>query len=343
MKSNEVLLTVRQNLVSWFKKYEYILLPLLRFILSISVLRMLMGATEYEGAFSNSFVLLGFSIIGAFASAEAIIVCMILIATIFLVASNIVLGVMSFIFLAFIYIIYGHLFPKESILIILMLVAFPLKLEFAIPLIAALFGTYVSVGAIILGTIIWYTFPVLMQALPAMTFNKSEILEMVNKLVAIDYKGLLVNKEMLIMCVIFFIVFTCVYVIRKLGVDYAPYIAISIGAVMNIFGVVLAKVFFSDLELDILLVVLMTIIFSLVAALMQFFAIVLDYQRAEIVEFEDDDNFYHVKIIPKIQLAVKKKTVKHIYTNKEQTRVTPQMSERERINRMIMEEDEFKF
>lgn len=343
MKSNEALLTVRKNLVSWFKKYEYILLPLLRFILSISVLRMSMHATEYEGAFSNSFVLLGFSIIGAFASAEAIIVCAILLATIFLVASNIVLGVMTFIFLAFIYIIYGHLFPKESILIILMLVAFPLKLEFAIPIIAALFGTYVSVGAIILGTIIWYTFPVLMQALPSMTFNKSEILEMVNKLVAIDYKGLLVNREMLIMCVIFFIVFTCVYVIRILGIDYAPYIAIGIGAVMNILGVVLAKVFFSDLQLDILFVVLMTIVFSVVAAIMQFFAIVLDYQRAEIVEFEDDDNFYHVKIIPKIQLSAKRKTVQHIYTNKEQTRSTPKMSERERINHMIMEDDEFKF
>lgn len=350
MKSNEIILSIRQSIVSGFKKCEYMIVPIIRFILSLGVLMMLINVLEYEGVFDNILVLIGLALIGTFASAETIIIVMILLITCCLFSSNIILAIIVFLFLALIYILYGHLFPKESLLIIATFIAFAYKVEFAVPLLAALVGSYASVGAIIIGTIIWYTFPVLMRELPTMTLDKSMILDTVNKLINMNYKEMLTNKEMLIMCIILFIVFTSVYVIRKLGVDYGPYIAIGVGAVMNVLGVVLAKVFFTELQVDILGVILMTILFTFVGMIVQFFLIALDYQRAEIVEFEDDDNFYHVKIVPKIQLSAKQKTVKHIYTDREQTHGSANLSQRDstltqrqRMDRMLMEDDDLRF
>ena len=50
MKSNEAILTLRQNIISVFKQYEYIFLPVLRFALSFSALRLLRDVTSYTGA-----------------------------------------------------------------------------------------------------------------------------------------------------------------------------------------------------------------------------------------------------------------------------------------------------
>lgn len=324
MKTNEVLLIIRQNLISWFKRFEYILLPVIRFILAFSILHRLENVTDYRSSLTSTLLVIGCALVGAFAPAEAIIVCAILAATYFICSFNIVLGMIIFFGLCLIYILYGRLFPKESLLIIIVLVAFSMKLEIMVPLIAALFGSYIGVVAILIGTVMWYILPQLMQALPAMTVNKTAFLDTVNAVLAIDYKGMLIDREMLVTCIIFFIVFTTVYIIRNLGVDYSAYIGILVGTVMNILGFVLAKIFFEDLAIELGIVIPLSVGFALIAVIVQFLAVVLDYQRAEMVNFEDDENYYYVKIVPKIQIAAKKR-IKHVYTDKEHVQSNEQM------------------
>lgn len=339
MRCNETLLTIRQDLISLFKRYEYIILPILRFILSLSILRMLRQATEYEGVFSQSIALIAFSLIGTFASAESILICMLFITTIFIGSFNIILGVITFLVLGTIYILYGRLFPKESLLIIAILVAFPLKMSLLVVFVAALFGSFASSIAIIVGTAIWYTLPILIQTLPNIGMDKTEILDTVSRVLAIDYAGMMANREMLILCVISFIVFSCIYIIRKLEVDYGPYIGIGVGAVMNILGFILAKVFFNNLTINIPNIILTTLFFAAIATVLQFFAIALDYQRAEMVSFEDNENYYYVKIIPKIQSTAEKKMITHIYTDPSPRESYEDFRERERINHLLMEDE----
>jgi len=42
------------------------------------------------------------------------------------------------------------------------------------------------------------------------------------------------------------------------------------------------------------------------------FDAILNYQRAESVQFEDDDNYYHVRIVPKVIIAKPQRVVKRI-------------------------------
>lgn len=319
MKSNEALLTLRQNLISAFKQYEYIFLPILRFTLCFSALRLLKDVTNYQGALSGILVLIGISLIGTFASADWIIIFSIILTGIFVGSSNIVLGGMLFLALCLIYFLFGRLFPRESILIIAMMIAFNMRIEAAIPIIAGLFGSYISIVAIIIGIILWFLVPSLKAILPAAAFKKDEILDTMMALMTMDYKALFLEPKMMVSVVVFFIVFTTIYLIRKQSIDYAPYIAIGVGAVMNILGFGMAMIFFDTLEINIVSVIIQTIVIGMLAAVMQFLAVVLDYQRAETVSFEDDDNYYYVKIIPKIQLTHKHKTVKKVYTDLSQT------------------------
>lgn len=341
MKSNEALLTIRQNLITVFKKYEYIIIPVLKFILCFSALRMLIQNIGYEGIFKNIFIQLVISLIGAFVSAGCIGIGTILLASLLVMANNMILGTMLFLFLCLVYILYGHLFPKESLMIIVMLVALGIRLELLVPIITALFGSYISVGALLIGIMIWYYVPSLMQVLPTGPIDKNHILDTVNQLISLDYKVLLLNKEMLVMMVIVFIVFSGVYFIRKQPIDYGPYIAISVGGVLNILGFGLGKIFFPNLSIDLIMVVVMTILACIVACCMQFLSIALDYQRAEVVNFEDDDNYYYVKIVPKIHIGAKKKVVKHVYSKKAQENRSHNLTKEEQIHQMIMEDEEY--
>lgn len=315
MKPNEALLIIRQNLVSGFKRYERILIPVLRFIITFSALRMLREATGYKGVLSGVLVLIGFALIGSFASAEWLIIGAIFLTTFLVFSSNPIMGLLLFGVLCIIYILYARLFPKQSLWIMITLIAFTIKLEMIVPIIAALFGSYISIVAIMMGVILWYTLPSLGGVLPSSILEKDHILDTINQLMAINYKKLFLDPNMMSMLIIFLIVFSAIYIIRKQPIDYGPYIAIAVGAVMNILGFGLAIIFFDGEGMNIILILAQTLLFSGIAVVMQFLSIALDYQRAETVSFEDDENYYYVKIIPKVHLTYKNKAIKKVYTN----------------------------
>lgn len=332
MKYNEALLTIRQNLINVFKRYEYIVLPILRFALSFSALRMLKDATAYDGILSGMIAMITFSLIGAFASAEIIELCSIFLVALFLLPTNPIMAILLFLALGMVYILYGRLFPRESILIIATLIAFSIKMELMIPIAAALFGSYASIVAIIIATIIWFVVPGFRMALPMTSLQKDDILDTLNQLLSMDYKELISNQTMMIMIIIFFTVFSAIYIIRKQAIDYGPYIAIGVGAVMNIIGFGLATIFFENVDINLISVITETLVFSFIACVMQYLSIALDYQRAETVSFEDDDNYYYVKIIPKIKLNFKQKKVKKSYTD---------LSQNNSYNKMMMDHDDY--
>lgn len=315
MKSNEAVLTIRQNLIRLFKQYEVIFIPMLRFICSLSALNLLKDMTSYTGILSGPIVMMGLALIGAFASANTIVMTTMILTTIFVSGFNLILAVILFIAMCMIYFLYAKLFPRESLFIIVTLIAFSIKLELLIPIIGALFGTYMSIVGMIIGVILWFALPNLQEILPSIAFNKEEILDTLNQLASVNYKSLFVNPKMMVIVVIFFIVFSGVYIIRKQSIDYAAYIAIAVGAVMSILGFGLAIIFFDGIEINLFLVIVQSFGFGLIALVVQFFALALDYQRAETVDFEDDDNYYVVKIVPKIPLAPKHNVVKKIYTD----------------------------
>lgn len=319
MKSSEMLLIMRQNLISTLKKYESIILPILRFIISFSALNMLKATTGYDGILGGIIAMSVISLIGTFGSMHCIEICSIFLSVLFLLPTDPIMALILFSVLMMIYILYGRLFPEESIFIIAMVIACSIHLELLVIIIAALFSSYISIIAITLGTIIWFVVPVLREMLPSIGMNKSEILDAVEQLLSMDLTSVLFNQRMLVMIIVFFIVFSTIYLIRKLPIDYGPYIAIGIGSVMNIIGFGLATIFFLDIQINLILVIAETILFSIIGIIIQFSSKALDYQRAESVRFEDDDNYYYVRIVPKIKINSKETKVKKVYTNPSQT------------------------
>ena len=314
MKSNETLLSVRQNIISEFKKYEYIIAPFIKFMLIFSGIHMLKVTTNYTGALGGIFAIMFLSLVGAFVSAEWILIGSILLTTLFVLPANPVFAVLIFVILTIIYLAFMRLFPKESLFCLVTLMAFAINVPLVIPIIAGLVASYVSIAAIIIGVIVWFIVPELMMVIQGTALNKTEIVDLATSVSKIDFNALLLDSNMLSIIVVFFIVFSIVYIIRKQSIEYAPYIAIGVGMVVNILGFGMAILFFSNIGIRMASVILWTIISGVLAVVVQFFSVALDYQRAEVVQFEDDENYYYVKVVPKINVKVKHSTVKRVYT-----------------------------
>lgn len=315
MRPNETLLIIRQNLIKSYKKYEYMLIPLLKFIIIFSVIRMISSSVGYIGVLNKIGIVLFLSLVGTFLPEKWLILGFVLLMPIYVVMVNPILGIAGFIFLWLLYLLFMRLFPKESLLIVATIVCFNMGIEAVLPILAGLFGGYVCIIAIIIGVFIWFVMPQFALIVESTSLGKTEILDAFSSLSNSGIKNIISDKTMLSVMVVFFIVFSIVYIIRKQSIDYAAYLAIVIGSAMNLAGFIMA-ILFLDINILMPVILLTTILSAIIAVIVQFFSQVLDYQRAEVVNFEDEENYYYVKIIPKINVNTSNKKIKRVYDSK---------------------------
>ncbi|WP_054741635.1 hypothetical protein [Cellulosilyticum ruminicola] len=315
MRILENLLMIRQNVIKMYKQYDYIAGPILKFIMIYIIINMFISKISYEGAFTNPVLVLFISLIGVVLNDKGILLGTVVLVPLYVLTLNPILAAILFIFLIVIYILFMRLFPKESLLIIVTLVAFSVHMENLIPIVVALLGGYVGLIGILLGVFIWFLIPNLAEAVVITGVGKDALVEAAKNLTTIKLDTVILDQKMLCVMIIFFVVFNTVYFIRRLAVDYAPYIAIGMGAIMNMIGFSLAILFLKiDISLSIMLIT--TVEYALITIVIEFFSKVLDYERSEILNFEDDENYYYVKVVPKIYLTTTKRKVKRVYNGK---------------------------
>lgn len=315
MTLKETLLTIRQDMIRLYKQYEIVLAPVIKFVTIFITIVLLNQQTNHAGILSKPIIILALSLIGTLLSDRGLILSAIVLSTINALGINLIFAILVFGFLLMLYLVFMRLFPTESLLIIATVILLRLGMAYVLPVLAALFGGPACIIAIIIGVFLTQVTPQI-----AVLFAKDMGGDIINALdftknfSGLLYENIVSNKMMLCCMVIFFIVFFTVYIIRKQSIDYAPYIAIMIGSVINLAGFGIGMLFLS-VDINLVILLIMTVLSGIIAAITQFFSIVLDYSRAEVVQFEDDENYYNVKVIPKINIMSYNNKVKHIYYN----------------------------
>lgn len=76
-------------------------------------------------------------------------------------------------------------------------------------------------------------------------------------------------------------------------------------------GVILGDIFYS-IQTDTNKLLIGLAVTALLAYIIQFFRMSLDYTGVRKLQFEDDEYFYYVKAVPKLKVAVVDKTVTRI-------------------------------
>ncbi|MCL1787696.1 MAG: hypothetical protein FWG38_06890 [Defluviitaleaceae bacterium] len=320
---------VREVLVKFFKRYEAFILPILKFLLGLFVFTSIFSIEYVNTAlepFAEEFSPMLLSVLFAllFTVMPMTLGWILMILTITAqFSANIEIAVAVFLFLLFVFIFYARMAPKESIFILFTIMAFHFNVPYLIPIIAGLYFPITAIIPITVGVFINAQIPTLfglVQHTPtaAGAMAEMEIADLLTELpeaFSVVYDTLMhsltVTQTWIFTAVIFAMVVLLVHFVSRLSIDFAKEIAIVLGCVMNIFGFIVA-VLVTEETANIGLVIMITLLCGILAGLIRCFDSILDYQRAESVQFEDDNNYYHVRIVPKVILTKSQRVVKRI-------------------------------
>ncbi|OON99081.1 MAG: hypothetical protein ATN35_00345 [Epulopiscium sp. Nele67-Bin004] len=304
------LLLFRQSLVKFYKNYETIILLMVKFIIVTLSLTTINTAIGVSVSANNLWVTMGIASIGAVVQPSTILCVLMGIVVFQLLNISLILGAVVAVICILSYVMYIRLFTQETILIMLTLLLIPTGTVYLVPLVAPLFFGIGGIGGIMFGCLFYYTFD---QFHFLMSNKISELsIDTIELVVMTIADNTLFNTEMLATITVLSIVYTIVYVIKIQPIDYASYIAVGIGGVINVLGFLISHILLG-VNINIATTILFTILSVAVGCIFVFMSVVLDYSRAEMVQFEDESNYYYVKVVPKIEVNAKQAKTQKVY------------------------------
>ncbi|MCL1844221.1 MAG: hypothetical protein FWF79_10455 [Defluviitaleaceae bacterium] len=342
----EQVLVARESVVKFFKRFEVFILPLLKFFLGLFVFTGLTSIGHVHTSLAPfteqmSPTLLNWLFAMLFTVMPMNMSWILIILTVTVQFSvNIEVAVAAFIFLMFVFLFYARMAPKESILILFTVMAFHFNIPYLIPIIAGLYFPVTAVIPVTIGVFVNAQidglFRLISPTAAAAATAERDIADIFTEFPGAFsevYTAIMGNFDMqtwIFTAIIFAMVIVLVHFVSRQAIDFSKEIAIGLGCVMTIFGFIIS-VLVAEGAVNIGTLILGTVVCGLIAVIIRFFDGVLDYQRAESVQFEDDNNYYHVRIVPKVIMTKSQRSVK---------RIRPQMPENHLEDAQEMPEDE---
>lgn len=324
------LLVLRARLRGFYQKYELYIKPIFKFIIAMIVFQAVNNAIGYDARIKQLPVQMALSLLSAFTPSAILVLLAALVSIAHVYFISKILSIMILVVFAVMYCLFLRFSPKLGVVVIAIPILYFLKIPYLIPILLGLFTTPLAIVPVSCGVIVYYMFNIIQEA-TEIQINVS--LEDTLQLYTYVVDSLIENKALYMTIVIFAIIIFATYFVRKMSFDYAHEIAVAAGGLICIIGFLFADLRM-DLSRQIGSMILGTIISMLIAIIIQFFHLALDYTRVERTQFEDEDYYYYVKAVPKINVTAPQVNVKRFYTQKN-TGLT------DRINREDLPVDDF--
>ena len=304
---------IRKKIIEGYGQFEYVIVPTFKFAVSFLLIQMINEHIGFNQGLTNQLLDVIIALICTLVPVNfmaGIMVILILAHLYTLSLETMIVGAVIFLLM---FLLYFRFSPKDTIMILLLPLAFAAHVEYAIPVTAGLLfapGSAVGVG---FGVIIvkYLSFVEQNKAVlenseigPATVDNFRNIID-----------ALLQNRSMWILAAAFAAAVIVVYFIRRLETAHSWTIAIIAGNVMILFVLLFGDMQY-DTNIDLNKVFLGAALSLVVELLVEFFCFMVDYTRIESVQFEDDDYYYYVKAVPKVTVSDSLRTVKTISTSK---------------------------
>lgn len=301
------LLIIREKICTFFQKWDRVLIPIVRFLYMMIVFysfRQLFGYNENLYRFP---VAVGISFVCAFIPSGIIYLVACVLACVDLLSLSVEVAILMLAIFIVIYLLYLRLVPGKSWIILISMLLM-MKLPCCIPLLVAMLVGAVGIVPAICG-IVLYFFSVHIHELQPLLTASTDMVKVNSVTYLLNSIG--EDKEMLLFIVVFSVVIMITYLIYHSSINRAWGIAIAVGMISMILGLLAGSVLLED-ELGINIILFGSVISGAVACVVQFFKCVVDYSRTEVVQFEDDDYYYYVKAVPKVVVTQKDISVKKI-------------------------------
>lgn len=289
----------------FFQRFHLIIEPLFRFVTAYLAFHAINHFLNYSARLSHPVIELGMAACGAFLPPVVLILLCGLLAVAQVYFASPFLAALAVVIFAVLYCFIARFSGKYGYAVVAIPILFPYHIPYLIPLLLGMVATPMAVFPTVCGVVIYYVLRVIKEAALRQDITS---LDATLALYIDVADSIIIHKEMFVTAGIFAVTIIVMCLLRKLRFEFVFEITIAIGSVVTMIGFLLA-----DLQLDIDgeigTMILGTIGSMLLVYIAQFFRMVLDYTSVEHVQFEDDDYYYYVKAVPKIDVTMPQRNV----------------------------------
>ncbi len=325
MKILTKLLEFRGMARRFFQKYQLIIEPVFRFIIAYLAFHTINNALAYNTKVANPVIELGLAAVGAFLPPVVLILLCAMLAILQVYSASPILAALAVVIFAVLYCFIARFSGKYGYAVVAVPILFVFKMPYLVPLLLGMIATPMAIFPTVSGVIVYFVFRVIQEAATRQDISS---LDATLALYIDVVNSLFKHKEMFITAAIFAAVIFIMWLVRRLRFEFVFEITILLGAIVNIMGFLLV-----NLQMDINVgtgdMILGTIVSMLLVFVAQFFRVVLDYTSVEHVQFEDDDYYYYVKAVPKIDVSMLQKNVTTFSAEEEGEELTAANEEEE--------------
>ena len=327
------LLVIKDWIRDIYRKYYWLILPVLRFVAAYVVFTLINKEIGYSSKLQSSTILLALSGISAIMPSSIMVLLAGVMVLVHIFAASQMLAIVYFFVIAVLYFMFARFVPRYGWVVLAIPVAYALRIPYVIPLVLGLTANPISAMAVGCGVVVHYLLLLIKETALMATGN----MDMEGTLAMYTYvlKNLVINKEMILTILVFVLVIFIVYFARRLRIAHAFEIATITGTIVTVVLFLVGDMVLGVDGTGIASLLLATAISGVLAYVVQFFRFVLDYSVIENVQFDDDDYYYYVKAVPKLKVTTPEVNIKTYSANSKTTSVMEPVEEPEE-----MEEEE---
>lgn len=300
---------VRKKIIETYGRMEYVLVPMFKFAVAFLLIMAIDTHIGFNIALTNKLLGVIIALICSIVPVNFIAAIMMLLVLAHLYTLSMETLIVGGVIFLLMYLLYYHFSPKDSIMTLLLPLAFMGHMEYAIPVVAGLLFTPGSAVGIGFGVIVVKFLEYVEQNEAILRNSEIGPATVDNFRNIVD--ALLQNRSMWILAVVMAATVIVVYFIRRLETAHSWTLAIIIGSVLELGALLYGDMKF-DTNTELGKMFLGVVLSLIVEFLVEFFCFMVDYTRIENVQFEDDDYYYYVKAVPKVTVSDSLRIVKTI-------------------------------
>ena len=302
------LLELKEKIKKVFNRYNTYIVPAVRFVIALVSMILLDVYIGYMPILKNPLVALVIAVVCAFLPIGFMVVVLSLVMVAHLYAISLEFALIALCVVLLMYLLYFRFAPKYGYLIILTVMLCGLKLPFVMTVAVGLVAGLSAIIPVSFGVVIYYIIQTASSYEAAITkTTTSDSMQQISYIV----ETFVSNRAWIVMIVAFAVTIIVVYCIKRLTIDNAWNYAIIAGTAVQ-FIIFIAGILALQAKINLVLMVIGTILGVAVAYVCQVVFFSLDYKRTEYVQYDDDEYYYYVKAVPKINIADSDVQVKRI-------------------------------
>lgn len=296
------LLVMRERLIRFYQDHARIVNALFRFLISFVTFFSINQLVGYNPVLNSWYVVVAFSVVNTVLPMSVLIFLAAAYTVFHVYYVSVSLALVILLVFLIAYLVYLRFLPEHGYVILTVPVLYGLHLQYLVPILLGLIGAPVAVIPMSCGVVCYYALKCITTVIGTAT---EESMVLFNQ----AFQMIFTNQEMYLAIAVFAIVMVTVNMICSQEFHYVYETAITAGVIVNILLILLLSFPF-NVEVHVLYLLASSVFSGLLAWLIQFFQVVLNYSAVEYLQFEDDEYYYYVKAVPKMNIAVGEKRVK---------------------------------